>query len=93
MHGVAPNAEFAFQGAATFLLDTASEPYHPEAKGFRSESRPTGTRQQQQQGTTNIAGVLAPPVLRTPQDQRNRKGFPMSTSEMRTTHPRKEENK
>src|SRR5262249_24280315 len=34
VHGDAPNAEFAFQGAATFLLDTASEPYHPKPKGF-----------------------------------------------------------
>jgi hypothetical protein len=34
VHGVAPDAEFAFQGAATFLLDTASEPHHPNPKGF-----------------------------------------------------------
>src|SRR5262249_2362012 len=34
VHGVASDAEFAFQGNATFLLDTASEPHHPKPKGF-----------------------------------------------------------
>ncbi|MCS3482422.1 hypothetical protein [Bradyrhizobium elkanii] len=34
VHGVASDAEFAFQGPATFLLDTASEPHHPKPKGF-----------------------------------------------------------
>ena len=34
VHGVASDAEFAFNNNANFLLDTASEPHHPNPKGF-----------------------------------------------------------